>query len=896
MSTSAKSLSNQPSLKLSMLVAGIYLGLGILGLGFAIPPGYASPIFPAAGFAAAMMLWSDNRIWAGIWLGSFVLNVGVTVLNGGLSFNLLMVAALLASGATLQAFIASSLVNSAIGKAWQDMELESDIVLCLLLAGGFACVVSASVGVSVLYFSGVISSALYANSWWNWWVGDTLGVLIAMPIVLSFLYRNHSAWRYRINTVFFSMMAVLLVVASILGLSNYWEQNLRKSEIKKQGETFQQLILQRYIAHREAIAALSRLIEVTPYMTYRQFEYFTRITLKDNADIFALSFNPYVRHSERDLFEQQMSIMGAQQHYKIKERDSHGNFVVAGKRDVYVPVGYIAPLQENIEALGFDIYSNSQRREAIEHAIRSANTVVTTPVHLVQNANNELGLLLMQPALYDQVSTQHADLSRNLIGFAVAVLKVDALIRIAAAPMISNGLVYQIDDPEAPQGRRAVFRSHPQQNELNAQYLWQGKVNIANRTWRLQVFPSNEYLYKQPAAMTWVLSLIGLFFTAILQVLMLVVTGRHGVVARQVREQTRELQAKSDALQDSNAQLSAVFSLSPDGFVAISAQGVVQFVNPAFQSLTGIEQKEILHKNVSVLDSALRARAEDPEQFNGVFSYISAERMPVLQVLSLQRPQKSVLQMVGIHSDAANIAYILYLRDVTAEVEVAKMKTDFISHAAHELRTPMTSIFGYIELLLAKQYDKKTVRVMLEAMHRQSKHIINMMNELLDLAKIDTKGQQDFNFEALDINALVAQVMADYCPQKTQHRIKLTTLDAPVWVRGDSMKMNQAMMNVLANAEKYSAAESVIEVRLLSVGNEVGIQIKDQGIGMTEAQVQHVGERFWRADLSGNRPGTGLGMSIVKEIMQYHQGRMEILSAPEEGTTVTLWFTKVSRS
>lgn len=896
MKLAARSLPEQPSLKLIMLVASIYLALGILGLIFAIPPGYASPIFPAAGFAAAMMLWSNNRIWPAIWLASFVLNVGASLLYANLSFNVLAVSALLACGAALQAFIASSLVTSAIGKAWQDMELESDIVLCLLLAGGFACVVSATVGVSVLYFSGVISSALYASSWWNWWVGDTLGVLIVMPIVLSVLYRNDIAWRYRINTVFFSMMAVLLIVASILGLSNYWERNLRKNEIKKQGESFQQLILQRYIAHREAVAALSRLIEVAPDMSYSQFEYFTRITLKDNADIAALSFNPYVRMHERKQFEQQMSVISSDKNYSIKERDPHGNLVVAGQRNVYVPVGFIAPLQENLDTLGFDIYSNSQRREAIEHAIQTASTVVTTPVHLIQDAHNGLGLLLMQPALNDKVTGRHADPAHNFIGFAVAVLKIDSLIRIAAAPIINNGLVYHIDDPDAPQGRREVFRSHFQQKVLNEQYAWQGKVNIANRTWNLRVFPSNEYLYKQPAPMTWVLSLIGLFFAAILQVLMLVVTGRHGVVARRVREQTKELQAKSDALQDSNAQLSAMFKLSPDGFVAISAQGVVQFVNPAFQLLTGIEEGEILYKNVSILDHALRMRAADPYQFNGIFAYISAESQSVLQVLALERPRKAVLQMVGIHSDAANVAYILYLRDVTSEYEIANMKTAFISHAAHELRTPMTSIFGYIELLLSKSYDKTTAREMLEAMQLQSKYIINMINELLDLAKIDAKGKQEFNFKTLDINELLKEIIADHALQQIQHEIKLAAFNEPIWVYGDSIKIIQAVINILANAEKYSSAGSVIDVQFLQHDDEVGILIKDQGVGMTPEQLEHVGERFWRADRTGNRPGTGLGLSIVMEIMRFHGGRVETRSEPDKGTSVTLWFPKLTSS
>ncbi|OYZ40045.1 MAG: hypothetical protein B7Y16_07285, partial [Methylotenera sp. 24-45-7] len=446
-------------------------------------------------------------------------------------------------------------------------------------------------------------------------------------------------------------------------------------------------------------------------------------------------------------------------------------------------------------------------------------------------------------------------------------------------------------DAGAPLGRRVVFRSDKSHKIINENYLWRSSIQIANRTWDLTAFPSNEYLHKQPTPMTWVVSLIGLFFTAILQVLMLVVTGRNGVVERKVREQTQELQAKSDALLDSNAQLNAMFALSPDGFVAISAQGIVQFSNPAFQEITGISSQRITLQNISVLDDELRKRAQNPEQFNGIFSYFILDKnLPMQHELILQRPNKVVLQMIGMHSDTFNVAHILYLRDVTSEYEVANMKTEFISHAAHELRTPMTSIFGYIELMLARRFDEKTQREMLEAMQRQSKLMVSMINELLDLARIDAKGDKDFNLAKLEMNVLVTKIVADLTLEKASRNIVLQRLDDDCWIEGDAVKIGQAIMNVFINAEKYSSPGQEIKLNVIKRGNHVGVQITDQGIGMTDTQIAHVGERFWRADHSGSRPGTGLGMSIVKEIMQFHGGHVDIESKLDHGTTVTLWF------
>jgi len=872
------------------VVATAYFIFGAMGLSLAIPPGYASPIFPAAGLAVALMLWSGNRVWPGIWLGSFVLNVSVSWLNADLNLLSTFVAFGIASGATLQALLALYLVTSQVGKSWQEMELESDIIRSLLLAGVFGCIVSASIGVSVLYLAGIITSTAYVNSWWSWWVGDTLGVLIVMPLALSLFYRKHPSWRNRLKTVGIPMIFVLFAVAGVVALASSWEQNSRKDEIKKHGEAFEKLIQQRYIAHREAIAALARLIEVMPDITYDQFEYFTRITLKHHPDIFALSYNPYVHFTQRKEFEAHMSSVGAISGFKIKERNQQSVLVNAADRDVYVPVGFIAPLTGNQDAIGFDINSDASRHNAIEQVLRSGDSAITAPIKLVQEQQDRIGVLVLSPVFANRSQSDNKDSVPDITGFATGVIKVDELISIATASAIVDDLVYQIDDIAASAGKQTLYRSKAAITPVNDNYFWHTNMVLADRTWELKVSPTVEYINKQPRPVAWVISIVGLFFTALLQVLMLVITGRTNLVEKKVREQTRELHLKRDALQDSNAQLNTLFKLSPDGFVALSSESIVQFVNPAFEAITGISSKDILLQHVSLLDIELKKRAEFPEQFRGVVAYFSANReMQIQPELVLQCPHKVVLQIIGMYSDASNVSKILYLRDITSEAEVAKLKTEFISHAAHELRTPMTSIYGYIELLLKRNFDEKLRREMLEAMQRQAELIVKMINELLDLARIDARGGKDFNLAAVNVNGLLTKIVSDMKLEKASCNISLDLPASEAIVSGDVSKIRQAIINVLTNAEKYSSAGNEIRVALLTNDVEVGIEVRDQGIGMSEEQLKHVGERFWRADRSGSIPGTGLGMSIVKEIVEFHGGRVEIKSIPNVGTTVTLW-------
>jgi PAS domain-containing protein len=239
-------------------------------------------------------------------------------------------------------------------------------------------------------------------------------------------------------------------------------------------------------------------------------------------------------------------------------------------------------------------------------------------------------------------------------GFATGVIKVDELISIATASAIVDDLVYQIDDVAAAPDKKTLYRSKVAATPVNDDYSWLSKMVLAGRTWALKVSPTIEYINKQPRPLAWVISIVGLFFTALLQVLMLVITGRTNLVEKKVQEQTRELHLKSDALQDSNAQLNTLFKLSPDGFVALSSESIVQFVNPAFEAITGISCKDILQQHVSLLDIELKKRAEFPEKYRGVVAYFSVKgEVQTQHEIVLQSPNKVVLQIIAC-KDASN--------------------------------------------------------------------------------------------------------------------------------------------------------------------------------------------------------------------------------------------------
>jgi signal transduction histidine kinase len=351
-------------------------------------------------------------------------------------------------------------------------------------------------------------------------------------------------------------------------------------------------------------------------------------------------------------------------------------------------------------------------------------------------------------------------------------------------------------------------------------------------------------------------------------------------------------------------QLDAIFSLSPDGFVSFDAERRVKYISPTFSRMTGLGEEDIAGLEEDAFVDRLgklcvnNARSFNIESMRAAQTTGSHNDMgSYRQLIELATAGKRVLE-VGLRlSGAEKVSQILYFRDVTHETEVDRLKSEFLSTAAHELRTPMASIYGYSELMLSQEFPVEERNELLGIIHRQSELMVSIINELLDLVRIEERRGKDFNLSRIDVGELLQEIIANF---KSIDGVTAPVAPPPekqYWLRVDRKKLTQAISNVLSNAYKYSPNHGAVEIELLEENKEersgqVGICITDHGIGMTPEQCSRVCERFYRADTSGKIPGTGLGMSIVKEIVELHGGKVSLVSKIGQGTSVTLWIPK----
>lgn len=345
------------------------------------------------------------------------------------------------------------------------------------------------------------------------------------------------------------------------------------------------------------------------------------------------------------------------------------------------------------------------------------------------------------------------------------------------------------------------------------------------------------------------------------------------------------------AIAERSAQLDAIFSLSPDGFVLFDANGDMMFANPAFERMTSLQWKrDGRHMTRAELETSLAELCHPDHPLPALGQ--DDETAPWQARLVLTRPQHRVVQAQSRRNIAGRGETILYFRDVTHEDEVDRMKSEFLASAAHELRTPMVSIFGFTELLLKRKFSDERRADMLATIHRQSGLLVKMINELLDLARIESRRGLDLHIGQHPLSELVLNSVKGLMRKDNERQVSINRIpDVPVLI--DPEKMQLALSNLLSNAFKYSPQGGEVSLSARVVVQEdreyAVMEVSDRGIGMSADQLARAFERFYRADTTGNIPGTGLGLSLVKEVAELHNGRVELESEPGVGTKARLY-------
>lgn len=344
-------------------------------------------------------------------------------------------------------------------------------------------------------------------------------------------------------------------------------------------------------------------------------------------------------------------------------------------------------------------------------------------------------------------------------------------------------------------------------------------------------------------------------------------------------------------------QLHAIFSMSPAGFVSFDRHGCVKYANSAFTKMTAMEDVRLDGLGEQDFSACLAQRCELNASFAGIAKLrqaVTGGQPEATELIEIAHRGKRILQLGLSCSQSGAVSQILYCRDVTHEIVVDQMKTQFLSTTAHELRSRMASILRVSETLLAQAFDVVEQKEFLDIIYRQSRWIASMLDELIDLAQIEERKGKDFRYARVCLQVLTSDLVKAFKTPPGRASPEMVMPIQPLFVLADAGKLQRVFLNLLSNAYQYSSAGAVrLQMEMKQLAGQtprVHIQITDYGIGMAPEQLARIFERFYRADATGKTQGMGLGMSVVKEIMVLHRGDISLVSTPGAGTCVGLTF------
>ncbi|MDF9797490.1 two-component system phosphate regulon sensor histidine kinase PhoR [Catalinimonas alkaloidigena] len=262
-----------------------------------------------------------------------------------------------------------------------------------------------------------------------------------------------------------------------------------------------------------------------------------------------------------------------------------------------------------------------------------------------------------------------------------------------------------------------------------------------------------------------------------------------------------------------------------------------------------------------------------------------------IETLAHSRLINDIILIIGLDFILLLGVWFVY-RNVKREIELAQIKSDFVSNVSHELRTPLSLISMFAEtLMLNRIKTEERKQEYYKIISQETVRLTAMVNKILNFSKIEA-GQRKYNLKTLDLNELIREVVEAYEFHLSSQGFKYAyfSKDDEMLINGDAEAITEALINLLDNAIKYSPEHKEIAVSTGITDQYFYVEVTDKGLGISDGNQNVIFDKFFRGSGSQSVKGTGLGLSLVKHIMEAHHGKVELISNLGEGSTFRLCF------
>jgi PAS domain S-box-containing protein len=367
------------------------------------------------------------------------------------------------------------------------------------------------------------------------------------------------------------------------------------------------------------------------------------------------------------------------------------------------------------------------------------------------------------------------------------------------------------------------------------------------------------------------------------------------------RDQKEEL---STLLRDQRVETSrsrSILEAIADGVLVTDQHGEITLFNHSAEGMLELKRAEVIGRSIEHFAGLFNGIAlawmemiktwmQDPRSINPMITFSEQVSLDNGNVLSVN--------LAPVMNNNEFFGTVSVFRDITHLIEIDRLKSEFVATVSHELRTPMTSIKGYVDILLmgvAGNLTEQQLRF-LRVVQQNTERLTILVNDLLDLSRIEA-GQVNLTMQPIDLPELIDEVMEEIdrltvAENKTmQFKLDLP-FDLP-HINGDPERIRQILINLLGNAFHYTLSNGQVNLRARHIGDEIQVDIKDNGVGIPPKEQERIFDRFYRGEnhMVIATAGTGLGLSIVAKLINMHHGRIWVQSSGVEGEGSTFSFT-----